>query len=227
MASGFTRYQLRRRAAELDIAVRYGQFAAYIEKGLLPDPDEEPWTEEDIVPRLLRIHELEATVRSLDRRAVVLHLGGYPVPPAKLRLAMVGMLPTIKGPARKMARVEATDRWLAARTKDGSPLDRGEAPPAGWRPPRPAEWAGVLREADLDVFARRLGIERYHAALLAALGKGTPHALADLPAEEALVLLMVRYLAVWGWHQRRARERLEAANPREEPGAPTGDGGRR
>ena len=224
MGPGFTRYQLRRRAEELGIAVRYGQFATYIEKGLLPNPEEEPWTEEAIVPRFLRIHELEQTVRSLDRRAVVLYLERYPVPPAKLRAAMAGMVPTIKRPARKMARVEAADRWFAER-HGGLPLGKGEALPAGWRPPGPAEWASVLGEADLDVFAYRLGIEQYHAALLAALGKGTAHALADLPAEETLVLMMVRHLAGWRWFQRRARERLEAAGRQAASGERPGDAG--
>ncbi len=207
MASGFSRYQLRKRAAELGIEVRYGQFATYSTKGLLPDPKEEPWLEEEIVPRFLRIHELDATVRSLDRRVVVLYLERYSVPVTKLRDAMVGMLPTIKAPARKMARVEAASRWFANR-HGGSSLGEGERLPDGWRQPHPSEWGSVLREADLDVFAHRLGIEQYYATLLATLGRGTPHALADLPPEEKLVLLMVRYLAERGWFQDRAREQM-------------------
>jgi len=188
-------------------------------------PDEEPWTEEAIVPRFLRIHELAATVRSLDRRAVVLHLEHHPVPPAKLREAMAEMLPTIQRPARKMARIEAAGRWFAARSRDGSPVGKEEALPAGWRPPRPAEWAGVLREADIEVFAPRVGIEQYHAALLATLGKGTPHALADLPAEETLVLLLVSYLAGWRWFRNRARERANAAQAGMPSGERPGDAG--
>lgn len=211
MTAGFTRYQLRARAKDLGIAVRYGQFATYIAKGLLPDPEAEAWVEEEIVPRFLRIHALEATVRSLDRRVVVLALERYPVPAAKLRDAMVGMLPTIKAPARKMARIEAASQWFSGRFRDTSALGARAVLPAAWRPPPPAAWGTVLREADPDVFAHRLGLEQYHAALLATFGKGTPHALTDLPPEEKLVLLMVRYLAEWCWFQDRARERMAEA----------------
>lgn len=205
MASGFTRYQLRMRAAELDIEVRYGQFETYIGKGLLPDPKVEPWTEEEIVPRFLLVHELDSRARSLDRRVVILYLERYPVPPVKLRNAMVGMLPTIRTPARKMARITAAGRWFGATHGDGSPLGKSEMLPADWQPPRPSEWPHILLVADPEVFAHRLGITQYYALLLATLGKGTPHALDDLDPEEKLVLLMIEYLAAWRWQRERAQ----------------------
>jgi hypothetical protein len=75
------------------------------------------------------------------------------------------------------------------------------------------------------VFEHRLGIERYHAMQLTTLGKGTTHALADLPDEEAFVLLMVRFLAARDVLRRQAQERsrtgqqdswLESLSPDEE-----------
>ena len=125
----FTRYQLRKRAEALQIDVRYGQFAKYVNKGLLPDPELELWAEEEIVPRFLRIHELEARAWSLDRRVVILFLERYPVPPAKLRDAMVGMLPTITKPARKLARVAAAGA-VARRCRTGAGPDLRPRPVA-------------------------------------------------------------------------------------------------
>lgn len=209
--AAFTRYQLRKRAEALGIEVRYGQFKTYISKGLLPDPEVEPWTEEEIVPRFLGIHKLESRVRSLDRRVVILYLERYPVPPEKFRDAMIGMLPTIHQPARKMARVAAAGRWFNAAHGSGSSLGKDNTLPPDWAPPKPSEWAAVLRFADLDVFAHRLGITQYFMSLLATLGKGTSHALDDLESEETLVLILVEYLATWRWHQEQAQARMKQA----------------
>lgn len=209
--AGFTRYRLRERAKDLGIEVRYGQFKTYISKGLLPDPEVDPWTEEEIVPRLLRIHGLESSARSLDRRVVDLYLERYPVPPEKLRDAMIGMLPTIHQPVRKMARVAAAGRWFNAAYGSGSSLGKDNPLPTEWKPPKPSEWAAVLRFADLEVFANRLGITQYFMSLLATVGKGTPHALHDLESEEKLVLMLVEYLAVWRWHQEQAQARMKQA----------------
>jgi hypothetical protein len=208
---GFTRYELRKRAEALNIEVRYGQFKTYIEKGLLPDPEVDPWTEEEIVPRFLRIHELEPRARSLDQRVVILYLERYPVPSDKLRDGMIGMLPTIGKPVRTMARVATAGRWFNATYSRGSLLGTGEALPPDWMPPKPLEWAAVLRFADLDVFAHRLDFARYYASLLANLGKGTPHALEDLEPEKKLVLLMIEYFAAWRWYQEQGQARMKQA----------------
>lgn len=207
----FTRYQLRTRAEKLGIEVRYGQFATYIEKGLLPDPQADPWTEEAIVPRFLRIHELDERVRSLDRRVVILYLERYPVPSAKLRVAMVGMLPTIKRPTRKMARVTAAGKWFGARPGEGPAFSKGELLPVGWRAPALSAWSRVLEEADPNVFTNRLGIAQYYGSLLTTLGKGTPYALEEIDPEEKLVLFMVECLAGWLWFQEQARNRAQHA----------------
>lgn len=207
----FTRYQLRKQAEDLKIKVSYPQFAKYIRKGLLPDPNEVPWIKEEIVPRFLRIHELDATVRSLDRRVVVLYLERYPVPVPKLRNAMVGMLPTIKTPARKMARVTAAGNWFGKTHGEASALGKGERLPIDWTLPAPSKWGNVLTEADLDVFTNRLGIAQYYGSLLTTLGKGTPYALGEIVPEEKLVLFMVEYLAGWLWFQEQARNRAQRA----------------
>lgn len=208
----FTRYQLRKRVRDLGIEVRYGQFEIYITKGLLPDPELEPWAEQAIVTRFLRIHELEPRARSLDRRVVILYLERYPIPPEKLREAMIGMLPTISPPTRKMSRVAAAGQWFAAAQGEGSSLGKGDALPPSSKPPKRSEWVEILRNANIDVFTHRLGITQYYASLLATFGKGTPHALDDLDPEEKLVLLMIEYLAAWQWFQAQGRARQEQAS---------------
>ncbi len=226
MAREFTRYQLRERTKALGIEVRYGQFATYIAKGLLPDPGEAVWTEEEIVPRFLRIHELEERARSLDRRVVILHLERYPVPPAKLRNAMAGMLPTITKPTRKMARIAAADRWFSATHGGSSSPGTTESLPADWRMPRVAEWRGILRSADVDVFAHRLGFTQYYADLLRTVGKGTPHALDNLDPEEKLVLLTLRFFAARQWWRQRLGLDVKTSQGSEDASlsAPTGAG---
>jgi hypothetical protein len=206
MVGGFTRYKLRDRAKKLGIAVRYGQFQKYIAKGLLPDPAKLTWIEEEIVPRFLRIHELDDTARSLDRRVVILFLERYAVSTAHVQRAMAGMVKTISSPERKMDRVEAAERWFADR--HGGALDgKGFHLPKGWQPPKSSSWKSLLLRADPQVFEQRLGIAQYHAAQLAMVGKGKPYALTDLPAEEILVLLMVRFCASREWIRTYAQER--------------------
>lgn len=202
----FTRYQLRKRADALGIEVRYGQFETYIAKGLLPDPGTESWIEEEIVPRFLRIHELEERARSLDRRVVILYLERYPVSAEKLRDAMIGMLPSIDRPVRKMQQIMAAGRWFAAAPGQGASVGQGEPLPSDWKPAKRSEWVEILRDADLDVFAQRLGIAQYYASLLAYFGKGMPHALEDLDPEEKLVLLMIDYLAAWRRQRQQAMD---------------------
>lgn len=209
--SEFNRHQLRKLAESLGIEVRYGQFAKYMDKGLLPDPEEEPWTEEEIVPRFLRFHGLEETARSLDRRVVILYLERYPVPIPKLRDAMIGMLPTIRTPARKMERVSAAGKWFGKTHGGRSAPGKGEQLPIGWKPPTPTQWGNVLREADLDVFANRIGVAQYYGSLLTTLRKGTPYALEKIDPEEKLVLFMVEYLAGWLWFQEQAWNRAQHA----------------
>lgn len=211
MAELFTRYQLRDRARTLGIEVRYGQFTTYIAKGLLPDPKDVPWIEEEIVPRFLHFHNLGSTARSLDRRVVILYLERYPVPPKKLQLAIAGMVKTIESPSRKMTRVDAADRWFNDHFSS-IPSSKDVVLPTVWKTPRPSVWKTLLTEIDQRTFEHRLGIMRYHALQLATLGRGTPHALADIAEEERLVLLLVRHFAAQEWIRSQAKER-EAATP--------------
>ena len=94
-AKPFTAYRLRQLATDLGIATNHDQLNDWVRRGLIPDPEVEPWTEETVVPRFLLAHRLKDGSWSLDRRVVHLYLERYPVPPEKLRLAMAGMLPTI------------------------------------------------------------------------------------------------------------------------------------
>lgn len=207
MSGEFTRYQLRQRLNALGIAVRYGQFATYIEKGLLPDPQTEPWVEAEIMPRMLRIHELDDSDWSLDRRVVVLYTERYPVPVAKLREAMAEMLPSIhEQPVRKLNRIVAAGSWLSSRSPGESPYGSAPTLSASWKLPARGDWAEVLRSADLQVFAHRLTLVPYATSLLATLGRGTPHDLSDMNPVDRLTLTMVVEMAVWHGHQQQGKE---------------------
>jgi hypothetical protein len=46
---------------------------------------------------------------------------------------------------------------------------------------------------------------------VAALSKGTPYALAGLPGEETLVLLMVHYLAAREWIRKNSQAQQESS----------------
>ncbi len=209
MAREFTRYQLRKQAETLGVSLSYELINDYIALGLLPDPDVTPWTEETVVPRLLRVHELGKTLRSRPRRVVLLYLERFPVSPEKLRVAMVDALPSIERPARTMARIQSAVRWFGEHFSSGRAFRGGQELPAGWKPPRPSEWAEVLQTTDRDFFEHRVGIQQYLMSLLAELGKNTPHNLGDVPPDHRLVLLLIRDLAGWRDVRTRAHENSE------------------
>jgi hypothetical protein len=206
MTTPFTQSKLRKYLENLDIFVRPGQLRAYIAKGLLPNPAAVEWTEEAIVQRYFRIRALEQSARSLDRRVLIMFLERHPVCAAQVQRAMASMVKTIASPERKMKRVDAAERWFAARHGDASSAKEPELP-RSWGPPKAEHWKALLQRTDPQVFKQRLGIAQYHAAQLAMVGKGKPYALTDLPTEEILALLMVRFCASREWIRAYAQER--------------------
>jgi len=194
-AKPFTAYRLRQLAADLGVATNDVQLKDWVQRGLLPEPEVEPWTEETVVPRFLRAHRLKDESWSLDRRVVHLYLERYPVPPEKLRLAMAGMLPTIQAPVRKMARLESavhsrkrSEAWVTS-PKTAARL------PEDWRSPHRTAWADVLLKADPDYFANRVGVVQYSAVVMNDPLSGVANELTGIPMVEQLTLLTVRELA--------------------------------
>jgi hypothetical protein len=196
IAQLLTRTGLRKLADSLDISLPFNRIDHYIEVGVLPDPEEEPWTKDELTRRLIAFRELQSEGTSLDRRVVWLYTDRFPVPPPKLQRAMAGMLPTIKAPKHKMLAIQRANGWFSNLPSNKTSIFGAEPrlPPA-WKLPSQSEWAEVLLSADTDVFWSRLGALHYYCSVLEFMAKDSPHALVEIPKAERLALMTVDALA--------------------------------
>jgi hypothetical protein len=207
MEKSFTRTRLRTVVADQHgIDLRPGQLRTWIAKGLLPDPAEEVWTEETILPRFLHIHAMKDTDWSLDRRVVQLVLDRYPVPASKVQQAMAGMVPTIGAPIRKLRRLQTIRDEFAARGSWQRNPKRTVELSEDWRPPGPREWPPLIRNADPAWFTQRLGTQHYFVVVLNDPTSGVVEKLVDIPLVEQLTLSMVLDTAHRRDHQQLVRD---------------------
>lgn len=171
----------REGASARDCPVTHAQFVRYREAGLLGESNEAGRWPPTVVERLISIKALDASVRSLDRRAIYLNdERDFPIAPEKLRTAMVNVVPTIRRPVQKLRLVARDGRSPAARN-----LRAVAVPP-------PGEWVRILRHAALDLFAALVpGWYAMARTVIPSLYADRPNPLADIPFEEQIVLYAI------------------------------------
>lgn len=203
---GLSASALRRSAEERGYPVTHRQFADYRRWGLLPEPDADGHWPASVVDRLVRIRELGQRepgkrLPTLPRRVLTLRREFWPeqtIPPESVRDAMRAILPTIAASAQKMRRLQRAAAWLE-RNQMYPTANPTKAP--RWTPPPRADWDVLLREVNLEHpesqrrFDEVIGLQDYHAALLAHETVGTGYDVGDIPPEERVTLLTVLYLA--------------------------------
>jgi hypothetical protein len=211
--------------AALGKDISHPQFAAYRKRGLLGEPDADGHWPRTVVDRLVRIHGLAVTVRSLDRRTILLKQESviFPdgeensplvqdVPPAALREAMIGVATSIRRPVRKMKLInsacEIYGRFLAAPASVVWNSLQAEPNPKGWRPPEPHRWQALLRLGSLAFFAQRSGFKFFMDDVIRRVASESDPQLAHqleegVPLEERATLLTIHEIALWrakGFH---------------------------
>jgi hypothetical protein len=210
---------LRTIAESLDISLPLKRINQYIEVGVLPDPTEEPWIEEEIVKRLMKFRELQSESTSLSRRVVWLHFERFPVPFDKVQRAMADMLPTIDAPKRKMQAIERAGAWFSNLPSNKMPgLVSERLLPDDWRIPPKHEWAEILLSEETEAFRSVVGRLDYYSGLLEYMGNDPTQTLVDIPKAERIALLTVMDLAksqairrsVLAREEARERDRLKA-----------------
>jgi hypothetical protein len=181
-----TASRLRRDAADAGYPVTYAQFDSYRVAGLLPEPDASGRYPAWALGALLAVRRLSREVRALSRR--VIRLGSdavtFPVPPEKLRAAMLELVTIMTDRTRKMARV-------ARAASRGRPI----------RAPKVSTWKALVEAVPAEHIA--LWAPGWYAMVRDVIPTWSapgPDPLADIAFEEQVTLY-----ALLDLHQRSAR----------------------
>jgi hypothetical protein len=211
--AGLTEYAVRAGVRSAGASVGHDQLRDFARVGLLR-PEGGRWPA-DSVQRVLRILDAGETVRSLERRVILLRNEPlfWDIPAEKLRAALIAVAQRID--AQKLRRVDRSVAYCLG--QQSRPLVRREglAPRSQWKMPPKREWAKILTDPRIDDarFAERCGVQySYAGAVLPAYVRGSDFDLSKKPAipfEEQIALLTVRDLAIF--HERRAAAEARAS----------------
>jgi hypothetical protein len=178
-----TKHAARQLAEELaDEPVTSAQFAAFARAGLIAPPGPDRLLPGSAVNQLVAAKRASTYARPLARRVVFLR--GYyflfPVPADKLQQALIDLVPLVRQPARKLARV----------SRHGQSSDRGRL--RHRRPPPVKEWATLIAEVDparIDAWA--MGWYAMAREYIPSHYAPAPNPLDAIPLEDQVLCLAV------------------------------------
>ncbi len=204
-----TKYALLAAAArELPSPISKRQLAAYIEWGMVGEPDDGLW-HKGVVGRLVQVHKAGEAARRLERRAILV---GTQKPEKRLQ-AMVWLAQHMSARKLKAMRLERAFRaWAsepAPRDAFGNRTYRFNPLPADWFFPDPERWPETLLDPlTADRFHTMSWSQSYFVDNLLSHSDAVP-VLKAIKREELILLLTIRALSLEQHMLRRRSEQSQ------------------
>ena len=178
-----TKHAARRLAEELaDESVTSVQYTSFAEAGLVALPGSDHLLPGSAVNQLIAAKRTAAYARPLARRVVFLR--GYhflfPVPADKLQVALIALVPLVRQPARKLARVARYGQ-----SNERLRHQRRRLPPV-------KEWADLISEVELSrIDAWAMGWYAMAREFIPSHYAPAPNPLDAIPLEDQVLCLAV------------------------------------